>query len=420
MIQGEIHILPLTDLVQWLALTRRTGTLTVTRDRFSVEIFFAKGEISAAADGERAILDNPGKVFGALSTALALEAGHFVFNEGVLPLWVSTVNLHLSAEALLHNASPQHSQPQATGRLNAVAILGRNSGLLNPAETLRVQITNQLMREDISLPAMPQLATRVLQLTRQPNYSLRDLGNAILADQAVVVRLLRYANSARQGSDREIDTLAQALQRLGTDEVVNVVLAASLQARRLGRDPFAEEKRRLWLHSSTAAMLASALATQLRLERNVAFLCGLLMDFGMNVLYSVIQDILIRQNHSDPFPPQMVQQIIQDFHPSVGRLVGEKWQLPTIVIQAMAKHHCVEEMKPENPYIAISAVADYLADFALGMPRAALEETLPSFTPERLTAHPAAQSLKLDAQTAATILAQLPLCVDQARELVVT
>lgn len=418
MLQGEVHILPLADLVQWLAFNQRSGALKVTREKYSIELFFAKGEIAAAAASNQPVLDNPEKVVGAFNAVLKWPVGRFAFHEEALPLWVTVVNLHLSAEALLHNATAQNGQPKTAARLDELATAGHTFGLLNPAETLRLKIIDHITREDFALPAMPQLATRVLQLTRQPNYSMRDLGNAILADQAVAARILRFANSAHQRAEREVDSLALALQRLGADEVITIVLAASLQARRLGRDPFAEEKRRLWLYSSMSALTARTLAAQLRLERNIAFLCGLLMDFGMNVLYSVIQDILARQTSAETLPPQMIQQIIEDFHPSVGRLVGEKWRLPTTVTQAMANHHCVEEMKAENPYIAISALADYLTGFALGVPRAMLEEALLTFTPEQVAAHPTALSLGVDAQAAATMLAQLPLNVDQARELV--
>ncbi|MBI1760007.1 MAG: HDOD domain-containing protein [Acidobacteria bacterium] len=417
MIQGEIHILPLSDLVQWLALNQRSGSLKVTRENYSIEIFFAKGEIAAAAASNHPVLDNPEKVMGAFNAVLKWPVGRFAFDECALPLWVSVVNLRLAADAILRRATGPLVQPPVAARLDEVATVGHSAGLLNPAETLRFKIMDHIMREDFNLPAMPPLAARVLELTRQPNYSLRDLGNAILADQAVAARILRYANSARQRAEREIVSLAAALQRLGADEVVNIVLAASLQARRLGRDVFAEDKRRLWLHSATAAFVARALAAQLRLERNVAFLCGLMMDFGMNVLYSVIQDILIRDARSGPFPTLMIQQVVQDFHPSIGRLVGEKWQLPATVIQAMAYHHCVEGLETENPYIPITTLADYLADFALGMPRAALEEALLTFSPEQLAAHPAAQRLGLDAAAAASLLANLAVIVEQAHEL---
>lgn len=419
MLQGEIHILPLADLIQWLAFNQRTGALKVMQQQYGIEIFFIKGEIAAASASDQPVIDSPERVIEVFNALAAWRVGRFAFLEGTLPLWVSVGNLHLSAETLLHNAivRPAQLAAAATG-YDEVAVIDHGSGLPQRIETLRLKIIDQIMWEDFNLPAMPQLAARVLELTQDPNYSVRDLGNAILADQAVAVRVLRYANSARHSAEREIVSLAVALQRLGTDEVVNIVLAASLQARRLGKDSFAEERKRLWLHSSIAAFIARALAGQLGLERNVAFLCGLLMDFGMNVLYSVIQDILNQQTRAELFPKQMIQQVIQDFHPAVGHMVGEKWELPATVVQAMAYHHCVEEMNTGNPFIAVTALADYLTDFVLGVPQAVLDQAILTFTPVQLSMHPAAQSLGLDAVAAASILTNLPVNVYQARELV--
>lgn len=424
MLHGEIHILPLADLIQWLASNHRTGALKVMQQQYGIEIFFIKGEIAAASASDQPVLDSPEKVVEVFNALVAWRVGRFAFQDGTLPFWVSVVNLHLSAEALLHDATARPAQLAATAGpddlavIDELAVIDHSAGLPKHVETLRLKIIDQIMWEDFNLPAMPQLAARVLELTQDPNYSVRDLGNAILADQAVAARVLRYANSARQQAEREIISLAAALQRLGTDEVVNIVLAASLQARRLRNDPFAEERQRLWLHSSIAAFIARALAAQLGLERNIAFLCGLLMDFGMNVLYSVIQDILQQQVRAELFSKQIIQQVIQDFHPAVGSMVGEKWELPTTVVQVMAYHHCAEEMNAGNPFIAVTALADYLADFVLGVPQAVLDEAILAFTPVQLSLHPAAQSLGLDAVAAAGVLTNLPINVYQARELV--
>src|SRR6185369_9726035 len=101
MIQGEIHALPLPDLIQWLALTRRTGKLAITQGSHGVEVYFANGEIAGATNGDLNVADNAEKVHSALGSALAWQAGHFAFSDDELPKWASLVNLHLSAEATL-------------------------------------------------------------------------------------------------------------------------------------------------------------------------------------------------------------------------------------------------------------------------------------------------------------------------------
>jgi hypothetical protein len=102
MIQGEIQTFPLPDLIQWLALTRRTGMLVVAQGadrverylaergpaagtgqataRGSVQLHFIAGEIVAASMSELAILDSAEKVRTMLSSALAWRSGRFVFS----------------------------------------------------------------------------------------------------------------------------------------------------------------------------------------------------------------------------------------------------------------------------------------------------------------------------------------------------
>ncbi len=442
MIQGEIQTFPLPDLIQWLALTRRTGMLVVaqgadrverylaeqrgpaaavsqTAPRGSAQLHFIAGEIAAASMSELAILDSAEKVCTMLSTALAWRAGRFVFSANPPPEWVLTKNLRLSAEALLIEAAQtnQDGKLESDSNSGGLAAVKEHSEGFMIADALRLHVVDRLLKEDFSVPAMPQLAVRVLELTRDENFSLRALEKLVQTDQAVTARILRYANSVLVGSERRVDSLGLAIQRLGTDEVVNVILAASLQAHRLGKDLFAAEKSRLSLHSLVAGFLARTITTRVSLNSQLGFLCGLLMDFGMTVLYSVIQQTLTQRAKPEPVPTRIIEEIVRDYHPRVGGAVGEKWQLPAPVIETMAHHHCLDEVvNDDKPYVAIAALADALTTFVLGTSRAGLEESLARFQPERLLAHRAAQFLGLSLDDASAVLKDLPRSLDQALE----
>src|ERR1700748_3822678 len=104
MIQGEIHTFPLPDLIQWLALTRRTGELTMARGAHRLKLYFDQGEIadSASSDLVEPVVESlrPDLVRNALGAALGWRLGHFVFRDAPLPAEVAAVNLHLATEAL--------------------------------------------------------------------------------------------------------------------------------------------------------------------------------------------------------------------------------------------------------------------------------------------------------------------------------
>jgi HD-like signal output (HDOD) protein len=423
MIQGEIQTLPITDLIQWLALTRRTGKLELGQgEAHNTMFYFAQGKIVAASNGEHTMLESVDKICDVLSATLTWRIGHFFYSDGLLPLQVLEVKPTLSTEALLLRAATGlnlHKQ-DAVSDLCGLDETDEYSETFTLADALRLQVVDLLLREDFMVPVMPQLAMRVLELTRDENFSLRDLGNLILADQVVAARILRYANSALLSTGREVDSLALAVQRLGANEVVNIVLAATLQTRRLGGDRFAAEKGRLALHSSATAFFTRALTTRANLNGHLGFLCGLLMDFGMTVLYSLIQRALGQGAKSKLIPTRVIEEIVRDYHPRVGRVVGERWRLPSPVIETMAFHHCPGEVIGDKPYVAIAALADALTTFALGTPRAELEDALSRFQPDRLLLHPAAQFLDLNNDsTVSVVLKDLPRCLDHAYEFVI-
>jgi HD-like signal output (HDOD) protein len=116
---------------------------------------------------------------------------------------------------------------------------------------------------------------------------------------------------------------------------------------------------------------------------------------------------------------RVVEEIVRDYHPRVGRVVGERWQLPPPVIETMAHHHCLSEVVNDKAYVAVAALADALTTFAFSTSRGGLEESLARFQPERLLAHSAAQFLGLNRDDASAVLKDLPHCLDQALDFMV-
>jgi HD-like signal output (HDOD) protein len=446
MIQGEIQTFPLIDLAQWLALTRRTGMLVVAQgsDRgyrlapgsgvapapaqvrpglqLSVEFYFLTGSLVGASSAGRAALTNPEQVREMLANAAHWRTGRFAFSQGPLPAWALSSHLRLPVDAILAEASlPAQDEKNADLLLE---ISGDESSATSSktftlAEHLRLQVVNQLLKEDLMIPAFPALAARVLELTSDENFSLRSLTEVVGKDQAVAAQVLRFANSALQGAGREVYSLEQAVQRLGVDEVVNIVLAASMLAQRLKPRRFLNESRRLWEFSLSSAFAARTIALKVGLKGSLAFMCGLLMDFGATILYSLLLKLMAEQRIPTTIEPELIEEIVWEHHPRIGRVVGEQWKLPQPVTETMANHHCTQENYFNHPYVAIAALADYLVTLAHSIPRAELAESLAHFPVKLVVDQPAAQVLRLTPEIAAATLATLPRELQQAQILVI-
>ena len=416
MLEGEIQTLPLADLLQWLTYRQQNGQLVLTNSQGQqAELYFAGGALVAArlmGEPQLGGLEELREIF---RLALTWRIGHFSYQDTALTAPLPKSPFRLPCTELLAEmerqrralAGAEAGEPEAPAEETYSETFTQTDGL-------RMQIVDRLLRDDFTVPVMPQLAAQIWELTSTDDFSLRDLSRYVMADQGVAARVLRYANSVVNNRGKEIDSLALAVQRLGANQVVNIVLAASLQTRPLGTDPFATQKRNMWRQSVVKAFIAHPLAVCAGLNPGLGFLCGLLMDFGMNVLYALIQDVQRTQAPRNQLPTPVIDKLVRDYHPRVGKVVGEKWDLPQVVIEAMAYHHspCMEETA--MPYPSLAALADFIGEAVLKVPRPQLEAALANYEPELLLCLPVTRQLNLTRLQVSALLTALPKHLDQA------
>ena len=92
------------------------------------------------------------------------------------------------------------------------------------------------MRKDVleeilscpSLPSLPAVAVRVIELTSDPNVRLSDLGEMIETDQGLTTKILRTVNSSYYGLRQKCANIQKALVMLGLNPVKSLALSFSL------------------------------------------------------------------------------------------------------------------------------------------------------------------------------------------------
>ena len=109
-------------------------------------------------------------------------------------------------------------------------------------------------------------------------------------------------------------------------------------------------------------MLARAIATTVRLDRELAFLCGQMMDFGKIVLLSLIQEAMEKEPQYKTAPAEVVDGIVEAYHPKLGGVVGERWHLPAAVLETIKCHHALSAASEHRRYVATASLSDRLAN----------------------------------------------------------
>ena len=77
-----------------------------------------------------------------------------------------------------------------------------------------------------SIPTLPTVACKVMEITADPNSSANDLTKVILPDISLSTKLLKMANSTFFGATRGVNSLQHAITVLGFKEVRNLVISA--------------------------------------------------------------------------------------------------------------------------------------------------------------------------------------------------
>ncbi len=131
-----------------------------------------------------------------------------------------------------------------------------------------------------------------MSLAIDPEVSIARIARVIAKDQVLATRVLRLANSAYCAPMQEVTTVNDAIVRMGTGPVRNVVLAVCFTSRLQGANVYGPQGRELMDHAIGTAYLARLVAEKLGDDADEAFMCGLLHDIGKLLLLKLSRDFI--------------------------------------------------------------------------------------------------------------------------------
>jgi putative nucleotidyltransferase with HDIG domain len=268
----------------------------------------------------------------------------------------------------------------------------------------------------ISLPTLPTVIAKMLELVDNPKTSASSLSSLIMQDQVLTARILKLANSSFYAFPRQIGTVKLALIVLGFESVKEMGLSLSVFNSFKGESGKHFDISQFWHHSISVGAGSRMLAREscYRLAGE-AFVAGLLHDIGKIVLNQYLPEefaaIQSRIWEDGIGCEQAEMEILGVTHAEVGAWLAERWNLPVSLVEAI-RWHAHPESCPRNPELALLVfLADYLSEKCnLGRSGSRGMEALPpdvrdmartllSLTPEALEGHRAGLYAEYDKAT---------------------
>lgn len=214
---------------------------------------------------------------------------------------------------------------------------------------------------EYELPSFPQVVMKVLQVIRDPESTMDDVAQALQADPGLVSKLLMTVNSAAFGLQRGVDNVYHAAAMMGRARVESLVLALATRDTLPSIPSQGFEAQRFWRAAARRATLARSLAQKLHpATQTECFTAALLEDMAVPVLATARGDEygpVLDEWHRTPGSDLETLEIerLGFTHTEVGRIVAEKWELPTELRASIAGHHGADDDHPPEPAILLAS-----------------------------------------------------------------
>ncbi|MDH5232254.1 MAG: HDOD domain-containing protein [Gammaproteobacteria bacterium] len=227
----------------------------------------------------------------------------------------------------------------------------------------------QLVSEVANLVALPDICLKIGEMAEDPLCSAIEMAQTISQDPALTAKLLKIANSPFYGFPSRVETISRAISIVGTRELKELVIAASVIAM-FTEMPHEDvlDIERFWHHSIMTGLISRHLGSKIKtpvLHKERLFVAGLLHDVGRLVMAMKIPElvrVMLERSAKGKEPLNEIERLVFNMdHGEVGEELMKLWNLPNSLSEVARFHH-----QPElaDDYVLETAIIHIASGYA--------------------------------------------------------
>ncbi len=198
------------------------------------------------------------------------------------------------------------------------------------------------------LPALPQSAIRLLELSQDPNNSTTDFAVPIEADPGLTGQVLRFVNSSYFGFSHEISSIKLAISLVGIRTIKNFALWSAVFSLMPNPQCGPFDLKSLWQDSLRRAVFARRFGKLLGLANaEDLFAAALLQDMAVPLLAKELPkeyESLLEQRQGGQYGlSQLEADRFGWTHADAGAYVARGWHLPDTFASFIETHGSLDE-----------------------------------------------------------------------------
>ena len=218
-----------------------------------------------------------------------------------------------------------------------------------------IDLVKKEMEKENCLPVLSKRAGTLQKEAVKEDPDIQKIGSIIRLDPTLTSQVLKTANSPFYRGLQSVETIREAVVRLGQNEVVNIVMTVIHKGNFNSKVPIIKNNQiQLWNHLTACALGSLWTSKYLAMDAIVpkAFIAGLLHDMGKLYLLTALEKI-IRSREID-FKPSaaLIVKILDSLHAEQGYHLLKQWNIPE-KYAVIARDHHAEEFDQTDLLLAI-------------------------------------------------------------------
>ena len=208
-----------------------------------------------------------------------------------------------------------------------------------------IDLVKKEMEKENCLPVLSKRANALQKEAVKEDPDIQKIGSIVRLDPTLTSQVLKTANSPFYRGLQTVETIREAVIRLGQNEVVNIVMTVIHKGNFNSDVPIIKQNQsRLWNHLVACALGSLWTTKHLSMETLVpkAFISGLLHDMGKIYLLTALEKIM--KSREIDFKPSaaLIGKILDSLHAEQGYHLLRQWNIPEKYAVIARDHHTEE------------------------------------------------------------------------------
>jgi HD-like signal output (HDOD) protein len=221
--------------------------------------------------------------------------------------------------------------------------------------TIPETVRRLLASQPIELPIFHPVALKLQRMLSNYDFTVDEVSQVANEDMSLASQMLKIANSPMYMGRSKVATIKEAVIRLGAQQVINLVIAASQASVHSSSNQALDHyMKELWLHSHSSALGSRWLAHScgMRGVADETYLAALLHDVGKLYLLKSIEKLVGAGVINSLFDDELILEIFEAMHVEQGYRLMQHWNFPVMYCDVIRDHHS-EEWDTVNKMLAI-------------------------------------------------------------------